>query len=269
MRPRRVELAIWLVLALSALPWLIFWWQPQSAAAAGLAEPQMTALACLAKLLFLAVASWYAWGNRCDFEAGNPARSAWALLGLGLFAYLLGQLGLSPWQLTLREAPFPGLGDAFFVLGYPLLLAALVTFLRAYAVAGLPLPSGRTLVLQAAVLSLLLALVAVPVIRPILSTQAQPLERLLNVFYPAADFVLLVPTLLLTRTSLALRGGRLARMWLALLGGFGFTCLGDIAFGYLSGLGMQHLDPLLHVMFLLGYAAFALASMFQRELAAT
>ena len=39
------------------------------------------------------------------------------------------------------ETPFPTLGDIFYVLAYPFLIAALLVFLNAYREAGLPMGS--------------------------------------------------------------------------------------------------------------------------------
>jgi hypothetical protein len=231
-----------------------------------LGDPILQAIAAPAKLLFQLLACTYAWRSAGRFEPGNPSRPAWRALALALLAVFLGQLWLAPFQLALKTSPFPSVGDVFFVLSYPLLLLALVGFLRAYAQTGLPLGSRseRGLIVVASVL--VLAGLAFPVLAPVVVSPASSLEKALNVFYPAADFVLLVPTILLLRMSLAFRGGHVWHVWVALLGGIAFMCGGDVAFAHFSSLGQTGLDPLLNALFLLAYALMAQAGITQSEL---
>jgi hypothetical protein len=86
------------------------------------------------------------------------------------------------------------------------------------------------------------------------------------VAYPVLDLVLLIPTALLTRITVALRGGAAWKIWTGLLGGFVFLCLGDVLFAYLSALGRAGLDPLIHAMYILSYALLARGVLYQREL---
>lgn len=213
----------------------------------------LLAIAAGFKLVYqLAGAAW-AFACRERLEPGNPARPAWFLLSLGLLATFAGQLCLAPYQLVLGETPFPSPGDIFFVLAYPFLFAALVALLNAYREAGLPMgsPAGRALLVAA------VAVAAFLILRPVAGVPAPLLDYVLTIAYPALDFILLVPLVLLLRIALGLRGGRAGEVWLLLLSGFVFLCAGDICFAYFQSLGEEHLDPFVHATFILAYALLA------------
>jgi hypothetical protein len=235
---------------------------------ATLTDARLAAIGCIFKLGFQATAVAFAWANASGFEAGNPSRPAWRFVSLGCLALFLGQLCYAPYQLALRRAPFPSFADAFFVASYPLFLLALASFLRAYTQAGLVLVAPAELKwLTAGTVAVVVALGFV-VLKPLVIAPNTGLDYFLNLIYPGFDLILLVPTVLLARFSLGLRGGRVWPVWFALLGGILGLAAGDVAFSYLSNLGMGHLEPLLHVMFRTAYALLAQASLFQRELLA-
>ena len=78
--------------------------------------------------------------------------------------------------------------------------------------------------------------------------------------------VLLIPTVLLLRITLRFPGGAVWRVWIALLGGFVFVCAGDILFAWFTGFSMPRLDPLVDLMYIVGYGCLALGAAYQREL---
>ncbi len=220
----------------------------------------------LKPLLLLLSAAW-AWACTRRFEGDNPIRPAWGRLSLGLTFLLLGQLIIASYQLFLHvPIPFPSAADLFFVVAYPLLVWALVAFIRAYEEAGFPTgrPGERRAIGAATALGS--ALVAAQVLRPVLAADVALLEKLLNVVYPVLDFVLLVPTVILIRLTLRFRGGPVGRIWLLLLFGFVFLCFGDVLFSYLSSLGQTALDPLVDGMYILSYGFLAGGALLQLRL---
>jgi hypothetical protein len=207
-------------------------------------------------LLFLSAL----WARSCAqrFDEGNPIRPAWQRLGMGIALLLVGQLVLAFYQLVLHvPIPFPSAADFFFVFAYLLLVAALLGFIRAYEEAGFP--TGRRGERRAigAATALVGALVAVPLLRPILAADVPALEKALNILYPILDFVLLVPTVILLRLTLRFGRGPVGRIWLLLLMGFAFLCLGDVLFSYLQALGQTSLDPLVDATYILAYGFLA------------
>ena len=219
------------------------------------------------KPLLLLLSALWAWACTRRFEGENPIRPAWRRLSLGLTFLLVGQLVLACYQLFLHvPIPFPSGADLFFVVAYPLLVSALVAFIRAYEEAGFPTgPPGERRAIGA-ITALVCVLVAVPLLGPVLAANVPLLEKLLNLLYPLLDFVLLVPTVILIRLSLRFRGGPVGRIWLLLLFGFVFLCFGDVLFGYLSALGQTALDPLVDGMYILAYGFVAGGALLQLRL---
>jgi hypothetical protein len=223
-------------------------------------------LASALKLAYLLGGAAFAFRCRDLLEPGNPARPAWFLLSLGLLATFAGQLSLAPFQLVRNETPFPSVADIFFVLAYPLLVAALLVLLHAYREAGLPVGSvaERTGILVGVGV---LALVAIgAILRPVATAGGPLLDRVLTVAYPVLDLVLLLPLALLLRIALRLRGSRAGEVWMLLLGGIVFLCAGDAFFAYFQSLGQVHLDPYVHGTYLLAYGLIAGGAHRQLEL---
>lgn len=234
-----------------------------------LAPAEIDWIGALPKLLFAALAVVFAAGVTRRFEAGNPARPAWALLTAGLLGLLLGQAGLTLFFLVQgRKDVFPSIADAFFVAGTLSMVAALVAFLRAYAASGFPMGHRWELRTMGVLATLVSAVFVIPVLWPIIQAPAPVLEKVLNVAYPVLDFLMLVPALLLLRLSFRFWGGRVWPVWGCLTAGILFTAVSDILFGYLSILGRQHLEPLLDVGYILGYGCFAGGVLYQRALLA-
>jgi hypothetical protein len=258
------------LLLLTALPAALFMGQaafPGAGfyASAGYAGAAFT-LGSLMKPLLLLLSALLAWSCTRRFEADNPIRPAWLRLSLGLTFLLAGQLVLAVYQLVLHiPIPFPSSADVLFVVAYPLLVAALVAFIRAYEQAGFPTGRPGERRTLGALTALACAVVAVPLLRPILEAQVSGLEKALNVLYPTLDFVLLVPTVVLLRLTLRFRGGPVGRIWLVLLLGFVFLCLGDVLFSYLQALGQAALDPLVDAMYILSYGSLAGGGLLQLQ----
>jgi hypothetical protein len=229
----------------------------------------MQALGAVVKLCFLLLAAVYAGKTARAFEPGNPVRPAWRLLAGGMLAFFLAQLSYAPYQIVLnQDPPYPSLADVPFLLAYPMLVAALFAFLRAYAAAGYPVGSAATRTGLAAAVALGCAAVGYVILTPVIRADTPPLITALNVAYPILDFVLLVPTVLLIRTTIAMRGGAAWKIWAALLGGFVFLCVGDVLFAYVGVLGQHGVDPLIHAMYVLSYGLIARGVLYQHELLA-
>lgn len=225
-----------------------------------------TYVAAVPKTLFFVIGLWFAWRSAALFDRGNPARPAWVLLAGGLSGFTLGQTILDYYQLRYGRAPFPSVADAFFLVGYPLFLAALVRFALAYREVGYPL--GSVWQHAATVLLLLAASITVgyQVLGPVVRTPAPRLELALNVAYPVLDLLLFLPTAILLRIALGFRGGEVWRMWAALLGGIVLMGAGDILFAYQSSLGQSHLNALVHATYIVSYALLARGTAYQYEL---
>jgi hypothetical protein len=257
----------WVVLVLAVVLYLGWAAAPASALYTGILSPdRLLALASLLKLVYLLAATAWAFACRDRLEADNPARPAWFLLSLGLLSNFAGQLCLAPQQVVRAETPFPSMADIFFLLAYPLVIAALLVFLNAYREAGFPVGSlGERIAIVAGV-AVVAAVIVVPILTPVLAAGGPLLERILTVAYPVLDLVLMVPLVLLLRFALRLRGSHTGEVWLLLLSGFIFMCAGDICFAYFQSLGREHLDPFVHATYILSYGLIAGGAHRQLEL---
>jgi hypothetical protein len=238
---------------------------PQTFLGGKAAEHPLLVTASWIKLICLAAATWFAWRCVGFLDRGNPARTPWLTLSVALAAFTLGQGTLTYYQTFRGVSPFPSFADIWFVLSYPLLIIALVWFMTAYAKSGFVMSGMAPL---AGALTVIAAAAAWPLLRPIAATPAPPLATALNIAYPALDLVLLIPTIVLLRLASGFRGGAVWRLWAAMLAGFVFIALGDLAFAYFSSFGYTHLDPIVHALYVVAYASLAAGVHVQYELLA-
>jgi hypothetical protein len=223
-------------------------------------------IGALAKLAFLTVACVFATRSAREFDRQNPSRLAWQLLAAGLLGFVLGEAVQSLYRLRGGAIPFPSAADVFFGLGYPLLICALVQFLRAYAATGFPIGGRVGHWLLGAGVAAFLGLLGYSILIPVVWTPAPLLEKFLNVAYPAFDLILLAVTAVLLRISVRFRGGAVWKVWIFLLSGFILMCVADILFAFLSGLGQIHLVDMTDVMYILAFGCLAGGVLAQREL---
>src|SRR6185503_7461980 len=101
------------------------------------ASEAANAVLAVADVVVLPVAIVASAGAARRFEPGNPARVPWALLAAGLAAFWVGEAVEGSYTVRGVRSPFPSAADAFFLIGYPLLVTALFLFLRAYRASGL------------------------------------------------------------------------------------------------------------------------------------
>lgn len=261
MRGSRFTLPFLGLLALVSVPFLA-----ELAAGPGgsrLSPRALLAIGGLGKLLFLGISAGLSFRNTSSFDPGTPARAGWFRLSLGLLLTFLAQAGLVFQQLTHNRAVFfPSPSDLLFLLAYPLFIAALLAFLRAYTESGHPIGDLSGLGLVTAVVCVLLGAL---LLWPVMLSDAPVPEKVLNAAYTMFDFVLLIPTVMLLRIALRFQGGAVGRIWTALLCGFLLVCAGDIFFAYFTAVEVTRLDPLVDLAYLAGYGGLALGTAYQRE----
>ncbi len=231
-----------------------------------LTAPTMLKIGGVTKLAALLVAALYAFRSARLLGHGNEARLPWLLLATGLTAYALGQVTLLYFQLKTGTSPFPSVADIAYVVSYPLLIASVVAFIRAYARAGFPMDRTPTMWI---ILIAAAAIVAWPLLRPIIRSADDALSKSLNIAYFAFDLLLLIPAIALLRITSRFRGGAVWQIWFALLTGFIFSAAGDLMFGYFSSVGLAAIDPAVHAVYVIAYAALATGTMVQERLLAT
>ncbi len=215
------------------------------------------------KMIALFVAAVFAARIATGLGRGNAARGAWMLLAAGLAATTIGQGTLTFYQVTTGHTPFPSIADVAYLTASPLLIAAMISLLRAYSAAGFGMEGQRGV---AVIASLGAVVVAIPLLLPILQSAGAPLEKALNVAYPALDLILAVPAILLLRSTHRFRGGAAWKIWAALLVGILLTAAADVLFAFLSLLGQSQLDPSVDALYILAYGGLAAGVLYQQEM---
>ncbi len=154
-------------------------------------------------------------------------RLPWALLGLGLLSWALGDLY---WTVVLRNVsspPFPSIDDVLYLAGYALILAGMLAYVRARvgrmtAVVWTDVTMGA-LCVAAIGASLLMDFV-------LANTSGTPPEVAVAVAYPALDLVILA----VAAGAVALTGWRPGRGLALIAAGVACAAAGDAAYTYQS-----------------------------------
>lgn len=180
--------------------------------------------------------------------SGSPRR-AWALLSLGVVAWVVGDATWTALELVLDAQPYPSVADIAYLVSYPLLAAGLI---RAF-----PAPAGRrpvwwldAFLIAGGLLLALWLLVLDPAVRLWVS---DPGAGLVGAVYPIGDALLIVT---LARSSNAIRQRRSA--YRLTLVSVSVILIGDVLFqiGQTHPVVSGHLY-LLDSLWLIGYVTLA------------
>lgn len=191
------------------------------------------------------------------FDRSGRERLAWSLLGLGVAVLGLGELAWSWHELTLGvEPPFPGLPDVFYLSGYPLLVAGVLTTPRQ---APSRYQRGQQLIDLVVVVSGLALLAWMTVLVPTFqeASDLTSFEMLVGSAYPLSDiFVLVTIGVVGIRRSLHARD---YPMW-CVMAGLAVMAAGDLL--YLVALEDQSYSSgtWLDATWLVSYGLFAAAA---------
>jgi hypothetical protein len=231
------------------------WWSDTAFYESTATTRALIATGALVKLASLALGAVFSARLTGLFEGAS--RLGWRLGTFWFTTWTVGQ-GILVWhQLVLEEAaPFPSPADAFFVAGYPAMIAAFFTFVWTWVATGL-VGTTRSHVVVGTAVSVPFVGLAVVVLRPVIAAEGTPLATAINIAYPAFDIIALAPTVVLLRIAARLAGGALFWVWALTSTGIVFLVAGDLLYGWFSLLQFTALDPLLDVFFLLGYAFLA------------
>lgn len=229
--------------------------------------PASLVLTSLFKLIGLLIASVTGFMIFSRLDSGDPQRRPWVLMAVGLLLYAGGQLVLAIYQVFLHvRIPFPSVGDPLFVVSYPLIIGALFWFCLISIRSGLPL--GKPLVFwsPAFIVLLIFAAGAYHLLAPIVGSGDPAIEIALNIFYPVSSFIALAPCLVMLRTGLKFRGGRLLLVWLPMSLGFAAVLISDILFAYLVTVKIAWVEHLVDFLYISGYALIPIGTLSQANL---
>ena len=187
--------------------------------------------------------------------AHGRSRVAWSLIGAGILSWGIGE---AVWMIQAQagEIPYPGIADFFYVAGYPLILAGVLT---------LPyLRPGRfermRLGIDATVGALSLAVVMwVAYLHDIVGLGDDPIETFLNLGYPFGDVLLVTALMVLAMRRSELR---LDLRILLLAGSIALTAVADVIFSVQNSAGLYVEWGRLDALWTLSYGLIALTAWF-------
>jgi len=206
-----------------------------------------------AKSIWALGSSWVAFEAARRLWDVPQARWSWLGIAVGMGLLALGDASFSFYQVFHGVAhPFPSIADVFYVLSYPVLILALLSFVFSYR-AVLPLGGTREFAAIAGGAFVVLAVLAVLGTRPVLEQEAPLFEKGLMASYVWLDVGLVLPLVLLARAAFALRGGALAWAWGFMLCGFLAMKAADLLYGLTYSLQASSYPYLDEVFYMASY----------------
>jgi len=179
-------------------------------------------------------------------KEGFPFVESARWFAFGFLFWSLGEVTWSFYALFLGvEIPFPSIADVFWLVGYPLVLAGMVSFLLHFRFA----ITGKSLMMAVGVSTVVTGLVAVFLIIPVTSISSDLVSNAVGIAYPIMDIVLLYATIV---GILLFRRGRLAHGWYWLAVGVILYSFADILFSYLTATGAYYDGHPLELLYFCG-----------------
>lgn len=182
---------------------------------------------------FALLATWLAikvWNLQ---ENDNAARQQWAALTIGIGMWTMAELLWAFLSYVMEETPYPSVADAFWVLGYGMVLAFAVLRYRSLKIQWRSKTNQVLLVIFAVIFVVVFGWVLLPILTS--ADQNSLLISGLNTFYVMANLLALFASMILT---LSFAGGRFSTPWMVLAAGLAVLSTSDILFIYADWNGL-------------------------------
>ncbi len=200
----------------------------------------------------------------------DSARLAWSLLALGM---ALSACGETTYMLldSVFGIDVESLGstvaDAFWMLAYLPYFASLAILLSGYRKSGLPMGEARRYLVilgaaSAAAIALILWLL-VPILR---DGETDLVSKIVYVYYPAADLVLLVPAGILIAITAQFGKGLLSVPWTCIAIAFLLWAGADMVYSWLGWNGLYGEGNFIDLGWNAAYLLIGAAGLFQRSI---
>lgn len=186
-------------------------------------------------------------------------RLAWLMVFLAMLAYVIGD---TIWTIYdtgfMVEVPYPGIPDIFYVIFYPLMILAMLRFMK---VADVKL-SGTEIVLVSVIAALLAAETVGRVILPNVMDAASPWAvRLFDSLYPVGDVVIFLMGLVIL---VMFWGGKVTTTYVLFLTGVLVLTATDVLYSFVSE-DFGFTNPL-DLGWAISYFLIGLAGVYERSL---
>ncbi|MCI0441864.1 hypothetical protein L0152_01450 [bacterium] len=210
----------------------------------------------IAKIFSLFVAGLALTFTTNAYNPGESAKRAWTFLAAGAWMWLFAQLIFAHYKIVLGVNVYPNIADLFFVLGYLPLFGGLIVLILDFRSTGLPMGGRTSYIVQALIFIVIYVGMFFAWLKPLLFNQDDVVTKFLNFGYPTVDFLLFFVTSVLIRISWVLRGGSLAKAYIALGMSFFLTGVADLIFAYRP-------IPAIDIFFFSAYFILGLAGFYQ------
>ena len=221
------------------------------------AEPQSIIIfGNIAKIFSLLIAGLSLTFTTNAYTPGERAKRAWTFLAGGMWVWFFAQSIFAQYKMVQGVSLYPSIADVFFVASYLPLFAGLIQLILDFRSTGLPMGGRKSYLIQIAILIIFYAALFLKWLWPLATNQDSPETKFLNVGYPTCDFLLFALTTVLIRISWTLRGGSLAKTYVALALGFILIAIADTIFAYKP-------IPTIDILFFSAYFLCALAGIYQ------
>ncbi len=196
----------------------------------------------------------------------EASRHFWLFMHMGLLVWFLGDVAWLVQEIFLNlPVPFPSFSDIFWVLGYPLLIFALLHWFRNFVLGETRLSQFNVIAMVGAAMVASILVFGAP---GLFSMSVGGLGNTLNSLYIAGDFLLF-----LIAISVALILAQEARQfgyketrgyWMFLAFAFAALSIFDILFGFLVGRGSYYTGHAIDFLYYAGYLTLGMAAVYFR-----
>ncbi|MHB1340526.1 MAG: hypothetical protein ACYC77_05765 [Coriobacteriia bacterium] len=229
-------------------------------------EAVTTAISDFGGVIIVGMAAIITIRTALAFGPGEALRRQWLFVGLGIALYVMGDL-LWTYIEVIQQAdvPYPGLPDVFYVSLYAFLGYGLVS--AAWAYRGL-VDVKRPLVMSAIVsLGAAAALYFVLLKDIFADPEVLMLEKVLDVYYPLADTLLLLgPALFIVFVVSQLGRGALGTPWRFVVAGAAVLAVADTLYQWLEWQELYQSGHIVDLGWMLGYVFIAVGASTMRDL---
>lgn len=217
--------------------------------------------ALLTNGLFLlppALASLTGLGAAAIYGFSNPHGRTHLLLSLGFIAWFIGEVIWFYLRVILNVDPYPSAADIFYLVGYPLLFAGLFNELRQQKISLKDFDPFVRIVLGFAAVIVGFLVFYFGVFQAF-DPSVTVMENLITMSYGLGDLVLIVPAVLILKTTLDYQKGKLFSPWMYLFAGLFLTLVADVLYAVFNDLYSSSVWPytLIDLFWIAGYLSLA------------
>jgi len=203
------------------------------------------------------------------FDFKGKAGISWLILSIGVGLWFLGDISWGIYEIALQiDAPYPGVGDYFWLFGYIFLISGLLMQLFVVEVKSTVVEIATICCVMIFIGIIALYFVLLPIIEmPIVEDPESldyfsVLEKTFSILYPVFDLILILLGLILI---FKYRGGDYAKCWFLLSLGFMTSAIYDLFFSYYTANNIEGYDLWMDHIYLLYYMMFAIGSFYLLE----